>query len=57
MRFPKSWTIHNLIAHPASEVMYQVAKGLQSYGFVLEALSHELHDQTVPDHEPGTGRG
>ncbi len=57
MRWPKSWRIHNLVAHPLSEVLYQVSKGLQSAGFVLEVISHEMHDATVPDHEPGTGRG
>ena len=42
------WTLHNLVAHPLSEVLYQC-------GF--EDLGNRLHDATVPKHEPGTGRG
>ena len=42
------WTAHNLIAHPLSEVLFQVG---------LHKLSDKVHDITVPDHEAGTGRG
>jgi hypothetical protein len=42
------WTLHNLVAHPLSEVVYQV-------GF--EGASNKIHDATVPEHAPGTGRG
>jgi hypothetical protein len=42
------WTAHNLIAHPLSEVLFQVG---------LRKLSDKVHDITVPDHEAGTGRG
>lgn len=42
------WTLHNLIAHPLSEVLFQV--GLGEWG-------NRLHDATIPRHEPGTGRG
>lgn len=42
------WTLHNLIAHPVSEVLYQAG---------LQKLSDKIHDRTVPEHEPGTGRG
>ena len=42
------WTLHNLIAHPLSEVLYQV--GLEEFG-------NRVHDATIPEHEPGTGRG
>jgi hypothetical protein len=42
------WTAHNLVAHPLSEVLFQVG---------LRKLSDKVHDITVPDHEPGTGRG
>lgn len=49
-RLPKrfQWTLHNLIAHPVSELVYQVG---------LERLSNRIHDATVPTHEAGTGRG
>lgn len=42
------WTLHNLVAHPLSEVLYQVG---------LHRWSDIVHDRTVPAHEPGTGRG
>ena len=42
------WTLHNLIAHPLSEIVYQL-------GF--EGLGNRIHDSTVPIHEKGTGRG
>lgn len=42
------WALHNLIAHPLSEVIYQ---------FGLEDLGNTIHDITIPLHEPGTGRG
>jgi hypothetical protein len=42
------WTVHNLVAHPLSEVLFQV-------GF--RRWSDLIHDVTVPAHEPGTGRG
>ena len=42
------WTLHNLLAHPLSEVLFQVG---------LRELGDALHDRTIPEHEPGTGRG
>lgn len=42
------WTIHNIVSHPLSEVLYLL-------GF--SALSDIVHDSTVPDHEEGQGRG
>ena len=42
------WTLHNLVAHPLSEVLYQVG---------LRRWSDLVHDLTVPAHAPGTGRG
>lgn len=42
------WTVHNLIAHPASEVLYQCG---------MEEAGNRLHDATAPVHPPGTGRG
>ena len=42
------WTIHNLVAHPLSELVYQI-------GF--EQASNQIHDATVPTHKRGTGRG
>ena len=42
------WAPHNMIAHPLSEVLFQLG---------LEDLSNDVHDATVPYHTPGTGRG
>lgn len=49
-KFPDrlKWTIHNLIAHPLSEIFYLVG---------LYKLSDLIHDSTIPDHEEGQGRG
>ena len=40
------WAVHNLIAHPISEVCHWIGK-----------FGDWLHDATVPEHEEGTGRG
>ena len=42
------WTLHNLVAHPLSELLYLVG---------LEKASNWIHDATIPTHEPRTGRG
>lgn len=49
-RFPDKfkWTIHNVVAHPLSEVFYLL-------GF--QTISDIIHDSTIPDHEQGQGRG
>lgn len=42
------WAIHNLVAHPLSEILYWLR---------LERIGNWIHDKTVPEHEQGTGRG
>ncbi len=42
------WTLHNVLAHPISELLFQA--GLHSWADLV-------HDLTVPAHKPGTGRG
>jgi hypothetical protein len=42
------WTVHNVIAHPLSELRWQIG---------LVKLSNRLHDWTIPEHDSGTGRG
>ena len=42
------WTVHNLIGHPLSEVIFLC-------GF--ERLSNWVHDASAPRHIPGMGRG
>ena len=47
------WAVHNLVAHPLSEITHWL-------GYAVPALRRAglwLHDHTVPPHEPGTGRG
>ncbi|NBR00730.1 MAG: hypothetical protein EBT97_09835 [Actinobacteria bacterium] len=41
------WTAHNLVAHPLSEILYQVG---------LRRWSDLVHDITIPEHTPGSGR-
>lgn len=45
---PFAWTLHNVVAHPVSEVLFLVGLG---------RLGDKLHDATVPSHRAGTGRG
>ncbi len=40
------WTLHNLVAHPLSELLYQIGLG---------NLGNRLHDWTVPAHVGGRG--
>lgn len=42
------WAFHNLIAHPASEILWW---------FGLKDLSGRVHDETIPVHEHTDGRG
>jgi len=42
------WTLHNLIAHPLSELLFQIG---------LRRWSDRVHDLTIPEHVAGTGRG
>ena len=45
---PFKWTLHNMVAHPLSELVYLA-------GF--EQISNWMHDITIPEHDPGAGRG
>jgi hypothetical protein len=44
------WTPHNLLAHPADELLYLLT-GRQT------RIGGWLHDATVPTHVRGEGRG
>lgn len=49
------WSIHNLVAHPLSEIFY-----LASYVCFKERLrniGNYIHDTTIPEHNVGEGRG
>jgi hypothetical protein len=42
------WTIHNVIAHPLSEVFHLLG---------YSKLGNKIHDITIPEHIRGQGRG
>ena len=44
----KNWTVHNIVAHPLSEILYLVGLG---------DLGNKIHDKTIPKHTKGNGRG
>lgn len=48
MHRPDRWTIHNLFGHVVSEILWLLG---------CDRLSMKVHDGTLPEHEPGTGRG
>lgn len=48
----KNWPVHNLIAHPLSEVIFWL-----TFCICGDKLSNMVHDATIPEHEKGTGRG
>jgi len=43
-----SWTLHNIVAHPMSEILYHLG---------YKDLGNKIHDKTIPFHKKGTGRG
>ena len=43
-----SWTLHNVVAHPISEILYLIG---------YEDLGNKIHDITIPTHKKGEGRG
>lgn len=53
------WSIHNLIAHPVSDILYWVAvfTFIDNISDNILKLSDLIHDLTVPVHKKGTGRG
>ena len=51
-RLWRNWPVHNLIAHPLSEIVYWFT--WWKWG---DDLSGWVHDVTVPPHKKGTGRG
>jgi hypothetical protein len=42
------WVLHNVVAHPLSEVFFQLG---------YERLGNKIHDITIPYHQRGEGRG
>ncbi len=55
-RLWKNWTVHNIVGHPISEIVYLLSFPL--FGRKkAENFSGWIHDATIPDQERGTGRG
>lgn len=48
----RNWPVHNIIAHPLSELLHWATSWL--FG---SRCSGWVHDVTIPRHEKGTGRG
>lgn len=46
--------MHNLIAHPLSEILHWTS---EIFGGEAYDLGNRIHDATLPIHEPGKGRG
>lgn len=42
------WTLHNLVGHPLSEIVYQIG---------LRSLGNAIHDATIPYPVGEDGRG
>jgi hypothetical protein len=42
------WSLHNLVAHPLSEIAWLMG---------MKKLSNRLHDASIPKHLTGNGRG
>jgi len=49
------WAIHNLIAHPLSQIVWWISL----FGTIkpIASFGDWIHDWTVPIHEVGKGRG
>lgn len=48
----KNWPVHNLIAHPLSEIVHWF-----TFWWAGDRISGWIHDVTVPAHDKGQGRG
>jgi len=54
----KNWPVHNLIAHPLSEIVYWIIRLAPLVGKEkAEDISGWIHDITIPVHDVGEGRG
>ena len=42
-----SWTLHNVVAHPLSEILYQLE---------YEDIGKKVNDKTMPNNREGEGR-
>ena len=51
-RLYRNWPVHNLIAHPLSELIHWLTSW--KYG---DKVSGWIHDVTIPQHNAGERRG
>jgi len=51
----KNWFVHNMFAHPLSEIAYWLARPLGKDK--ADTVSGAIHDATIPPHAVGEGRG
>jgi hypothetical protein len=51
----KNWPVHNLIAHPISEICYWIVRPFGKN--IATEVSGFIHDITIPNHVSNTGRG
>ena len=56
MKIYKNWPVHNLIGHPLSEIVFWIVRPFVGLA-KAENISGVVHDGTLPNHAPGTGRG
>ena len=51
----KNWTIHNLVSHPLSEIVFWLVRPFGRGK--AEAASGWVHDVSLPLQQEGAGRG
>jgi hypothetical protein len=51
----RNWPVHNLIAHPTSEIVYWLVRPFSKRK--AERWRNAIHDRTVPEHKPEYERG
>ena len=51
----RNWLVHNLVAHPVSEIVYWLVRPFGRHR--AEVVSGWIHDSTLPPHLAGDGRG
>ena len=51
----KNWTVHNLISHPLSEIVFLLVFNFSKKK--AEEWSGHIHDWSVPPKKLGSGRG
>ena len=54
-RLYKNWFVHNMFAHPLSEIAYWIVR---PFGAAKASqVAGAIHDASIPDHVKGEGRG